>query len=540
MPRRAVVAPTALEPGNDPAYSRDRDPRTSSNTPRGRGIEPGMNTTRLTLPELLVHAGWVRRLARQLTSDAEVDDAVQETWIAALRSPPDRRGETRGWLGRVVGNVVRTQRRGRSRRTRREWVAAGEDGRTVATPLEVVVDAELHSMLAALVNALPDPVRETVILRFFDGLSAAEIARRTNVPAGTVRWRLKQGLDRLRAALDERHGGDRAAWCAALSPLGGSAPGTRGPRWLAMPVAAAVVVVVTAVAVRSPPATSAGAGPRHTVAGGAPADGAGGSGASTQGPRPARDPRRLAAALAAVHSSVPPGSAARAEAVWAGACPSPAGDGLCTTSVPSSPRACPRGRAVGERLVATPRADAARAEALAILRAIAGSPDAAPEARDAARLRLGEDAFEALLRLSPPEGPTFDGADPQRAREERQRFLEWLQDFSKRTDAASAAFLDLARNGTTPEVKVQATARAGQVWAEAARLLLSIDPPATLPETDRRGNRPRDLFCTAMADKADPLLARASSELKLCARRAAGAAAEACRRELSRIPAELR
>jgi DNA-directed RNA polymerase specialized sigma24 family protein len=52
-----------------------------------------------------------------------------------------------------------------------------------------------------LVDALDEPFRSTIRLRYFDGLSAAEIARRATLPEGTVRWRAKEGLERLRRAL---------------------------------------------------------------------------------------------------------------------------------------------------------------------------------------------------------------------------------------------------------------------------------------------------------------------------------------------------
>src|SRR5205823_1008819 len=63
---------------------------------------------------------------------------------------------------------------------------------------------------------LAEPYRTAVLLRYYEELSAAEIARRTEVPAGTVRWRLKEGLDRLRRQLDERSGGRRASVVALV------------------------------------------------------------------------------------------------------------------------------------------------------------------------------------------------------------------------------------------------------------------------------------------------------------------------------------
>ncbi len=77
----------------------------------------------------------------------------------------------------------------------------------------------MQEQLAAHVKALPEPFRATVLLRYFEGVSAAEIARRDRVPAGTVRWRLKRALDLLRERLDAEHDGDRRAWALALLPI---------------------------------------------------------------------------------------------------------------------------------------------------------------------------------------------------------------------------------------------------------------------------------------------------------------------------------
>ena len=53
--------------------------------------------------DLLVHAGFVRAVARAtLRGDADVEDVVQETWVAALQSGPRPGGSLRAWLGGVV------------------------------------------------------------------------------------------------------------------------------------------------------------------------------------------------------------------------------------------------------------------------------------------------------------------------------------------------------------------------------------------------------------------------------------------------------
>src|SRR5262249_14375795 len=65
----------------------------------------------------------------------------------------------------------------------------------------------------------------TVLLRYFEGMNAREIGRLHGVAPGTVRWRLKEALDRVRADLDRSHGGDRRKWAFALLPLTRRGPG---------------------------------------------------------------------------------------------------------------------------------------------------------------------------------------------------------------------------------------------------------------------------------------------------------------------------
>ncbi len=73
------------------------------------------------------------------------------------------------------------------------------------------------TLLAQMVAALDEPYRSTVLLCYGEELSPSEVARRQGIPAGTVRWRLKQGLERLRSEMDRAHG-SRRAW-AGLAPV---------------------------------------------------------------------------------------------------------------------------------------------------------------------------------------------------------------------------------------------------------------------------------------------------------------------------------
>jgi RNA polymerase sigma factor (sigma-70 family) len=176
---------------------------------------------------LLEHAAWLRGLAASLVrGDADADDLVQETWLAALRRPPLDDRPVRGWLTEVVRNAGRMRGRAAGRRAVRE-AAAGAGAETSAPSAdELLGRLEAQRMLARLVAELDEPFRGAVLLRYFEGLSSAEIARHQGVPAGTVRWRLKTGLDRLRAALDRENDGERGRWTALLGPL--SLPAHKG------------------------------------------------------------------------------------------------------------------------------------------------------------------------------------------------------------------------------------------------------------------------------------------------------------------------
>src|SRR5512139_1491313 len=170
-----------------------------------------------TAEELLTHTEWLTRLARALVGDGAADDVVQDTYEAALAKPSKREGPLRPWLGGVARNVARMGARGRARRERREQaVPVHED---VPSPEQLLARAQVQQKVNRLVLELHEPLRSTLLLRFFEGLSAAEIARAQGIPAATVRSRLKDALDRIRAELDAEHGNDRRAWAGLLAPV---------------------------------------------------------------------------------------------------------------------------------------------------------------------------------------------------------------------------------------------------------------------------------------------------------------------------------
>ncbi len=167
---------------------------------------------------LLAQSGWVRGLARALVFDSNrVDDVVQNTWLAALEQPSAEVGNLRAWLAGIVRNVVRQEKRGESRRVARERGSRGPE--PLPPVAELVERADLQKRVVQAVLELDEPQRSTLLLRYFEDLSAGEIARRLGVPGSTVRSRLQAALEALRERFDRERGGDRRAWSLGLIPL---------------------------------------------------------------------------------------------------------------------------------------------------------------------------------------------------------------------------------------------------------------------------------------------------------------------------------
>ncbi|MCP3918723.1 MAG: sigma-70 family RNA polymerase sigma factor [bacterium] len=168
------------------------------------------------IDDLLVHDEWIRRLARRLVVDPNVaEDLVQRTWLTALTRLPSK--ASRAWLGRVLRSQAH-------RRWREESTRADYEARTVAegvgeSPADSAARADVLRKVAEALVGLEEPFRSTLTLRYVEEESSVEIGRRLSISDGTVRWRLRRGLELLRADLDREFEGDRSRWLAGLAPF---------------------------------------------------------------------------------------------------------------------------------------------------------------------------------------------------------------------------------------------------------------------------------------------------------------------------------
>jgi RNA polymerase sigma factor (sigma-70 family) len=196
---------------------------------RGDSHSPiGMATplSRLSEDELRDHGPWLRRVARGLVaSESDAEDLAQDVWLELARGAGPI-AHLRALSARVARRLAGHRREAERARGRREAAAARPEALPGREELEGAL--EIQRLLLEELTALDELHRTPLLLHFYEGLSAAEIARRRGVPASTVRSQLARALAELRARMDRRHGGQRALWVALVArlPERGTASGT--------------------------------------------------------------------------------------------------------------------------------------------------------------------------------------------------------------------------------------------------------------------------------------------------------------------------
>jgi len=198
--------------------------------------------------DLYRHAGFLRGIARALLREVHAaDDVVHDAYAEVLA----RGGRfSRAYLAATVKHKAFKWLRSRRRVAARERRAARPEAAPTGDPGDLASQAEMQRRVAEAVAALDPLYRNAILLRYYHGLPPKDIAERTGAPLGTVKTRLRRGLQTLRARLDADHGGDTRTWALGLlGPLAAHAPATAAAGASAgLLTAAAVAVVASGVA----------------------------------------------------------------------------------------------------------------------------------------------------------------------------------------------------------------------------------------------------------------------------------------------------
>lgn len=136
----------------------------------------------------------------------DAEDATERTFMAALDAI-GRFRETdatfRAWLFRIAHNTAANALRSRRRRRTQPLADAPEPMASGADPAGLVAHAEELRRLRVALEVLPEERRQVVLLRFVDGLSAAEIGVVLGRSPGAVRVLLHRSLRELARLLDD-------------------------------------------------------------------------------------------------------------------------------------------------------------------------------------------------------------------------------------------------------------------------------------------------------------------------------------------------
>ena len=141
-------------------------------------------------------AGWVRRL---VDDDDTAHEIASEAFVRLL-SRWTKVDSPQSYLYMIATNLIRDhwRRIGRERRAARAVSAA--------IPAEAVHHPAQDVDVRALIQSLPDRLRQPFLLHYYAGFPVRDVAEMLGRPEGTVKADLHHARARLRAVLGEAHG----------------------------------------------------------------------------------------------------------------------------------------------------------------------------------------------------------------------------------------------------------------------------------------------------------------------------------------------
>lgn len=169
----------------------------------------------------------IERLIGRMVRDVDlVPDLAQETFLRAYRALPKFRGDAQfyTWLYRIAVNTakkamvelsrnpVMTESALRGKDDDDETYVPGRELTTDETPETVIAAKEIAQAVNTAMDALPEDLRQAIVLREIEGMSYEDIAATMDCPIGTVRSRIFRAREAISAKVKpmlERQSGKR-------------------------------------------------------------------------------------------------------------------------------------------------------------------------------------------------------------------------------------------------------------------------------------------------------------------------------------------
>ncbi len=161
------------------------------------------------------HSGAAFSLAHRIVGDrGAAQDVIQEAFLSIWRSGArydSSKGSVRSWaLGIIRNRSIDSLRRG-GLPTRK--LTGDDDSALESRPAAELTDSEairreVSDRVRGLLRELPDEQSQVISLAYFGGFSQSEIAEMLSAPLGTIKGRMRLGLEKMRTALAEGMGID--------------------------------------------------------------------------------------------------------------------------------------------------------------------------------------------------------------------------------------------------------------------------------------------------------------------------------------------
>jgi len=153
------------------------------------------------------YADLIYTVALRIVGDRELaQEVLQDVFLRCWERAEtfeSRRGQLGGWLIAITRNrAVDLLRSGQHQARLREQGSWALDGAQEPQHLTDTLDQiTLRQAVKNALDALPEVQRHTIEMAFYGGFTQAEIAEATATPLGTVKTRIRDGMQRLRGLL---------------------------------------------------------------------------------------------------------------------------------------------------------------------------------------------------------------------------------------------------------------------------------------------------------------------------------------------------
>jgi RNA polymerase sigma-70 factor (ECF subfamily) len=156
------------------------------------------------------HGGAAYSLAYRILGErGAAEDCIQEAFISIWRSGgkfDPTRGSVRSWTLSIVRNRAIDMLRSKANKAPKmtfdddEIIESRPSGELTE---EEAMRHETATEVRGALSQLPDDQSKVIQLAYFGGFSQSEIAAMLNVPLGTVKGRMRLGLEKIRGELAE-------------------------------------------------------------------------------------------------------------------------------------------------------------------------------------------------------------------------------------------------------------------------------------------------------------------------------------------------